>query len=227
MGWASPLIQQQHHQQQHQHNLSSHSSSSSSSSNSDSGIFRDRDDSGKLSDRDVIQNHHQQLMMQRAHHPHNQQQQQQLHHQHRQQPVPMNRDLDRLTVRAMPVKSPGEVEHAARLRSSMQRYLRTQQQLRPSQVSASTSTSSVQAASMLLLNRNTGTHQHGPSTASGITTSASAINPSLSVRATMTLEEKLSPQVYKGGIAGVRPSLSSNRCVFFSLLYIFFYILII
>ena len=37
---------------------------------------------------------------------------------------------------------------------------------------------------MLLLNRNTGTHQH--------------VNPSLlSVRATMTLEEKLSPQVYK------------------------------
>ena len=42
---------------------------------------------------------------------------------------------------------------------------------------------------MLLVNRNTGTHQH--------------VNPSLlSVRATMTLEEKLSPQVYRG-----RPAL--------------------
>ena len=165
MGWASPLLQQQqpqqqhrhhHHHQQHQqrlHNLSSHSSNSSS--NSDSGIFRDRDD-GKCSDRDIQLRH-------------------QLLEQQQQQQQPAN--LDRLTVRAMPspssVKSPGEVEHAARLRSSMQRYLSQQQQPQ---------------ANMLLLNRNTGTHQH--------------VNPSLSVRATMTLEEKLSPQVYKGRPAG-------------------------
>ena len=150
MGWANPLLQQQQQQQQQQlqqqqqqHNLSSHSSSSSS--NSDSGIFRDRED-GKNSDRDIQLRHPQ-----------------------------MNENLDRLTVRAMPdpfggaaaKQSPGEIEHAARVRNSMQRLLVHQPQL-PG----------------MLLNRNTGTHQH--------------VNPSLlSVRATMTLEEKLSPQVYK------------------------------
>ncbi|KAI9564636.1 hypothetical protein GHT06_008377 [Daphnia sinensis] len=169
MGWANPLLQQQQQQQQQrlqhqqqQHNLSSHSSSSSS--NSDSGIFRDRDD-GKNSDRDVQLRHQQDQPM--------------LHH----QPIslPLNGNLDRLTVRAMPdplmaMKSPGELEHAARLRSSMQRYLNQQQQQQPQ-------------PAMLLLNRNTGTHQH--------------VNPSLSVRATMTLEEKLSPQVFKGRPGGL------------------------
>jgi hypothetical protein len=103
-----------------------------------------------------------------------------LHH----QPIslPLNGNLDRLTVRAMPdpmmaIKSPGELEHAARLRSSMQRYLNQQQQQQQPQ------------PAMLLLNRNTGTHQH--------------VNPSLSVRATMTLEEKLSPQVFKGRPGGL------------------------
>ena len=165
MGWASPLLQQQQQRQQQQqqqqrlHNLSSHSSNSSS--NSDSGIFRDRDD-GKCSDRDIQLLHHQIIM-----------EQQLLQVQQQQGGV-----VDRLTVRAMPgpspssIKSPGEIEHAARLRSSMQRYLNQQQQ----------------PQAMLLLNRNTGTHQH--------------VNPSLSVRATMTLEEKLSPQVYKGGRPG-------------------------
>ena len=173
MGWANPLLQQQQQQQQQQqhqqHNLSSHSSSSSS--NSDSGIFRDRDD-GKNSDRDVqLQLRHQQDQLMMHHQPAS---------------LPLNGNLDRLTVRAMPdpmmaMKSPGEVEHAARLRSSMQRYLNQQQQQQQQQPQPA----------MLLLNRNTGTHQH--------------VNPSLSVRATMTLEEKLSPQVFKGRPGGGLP----------------------
>jgi hypothetical protein len=80
----------------------------------------------------------------------------------------------------MAIKSPGELEHAARLRSSMQRYLNQQQQQQQQQQPQ---------PAMLLLNRNTGTHQH--------------VNPSLSVRATMTLEEKLSPQVFKGRPGGL------------------------